>query len=71
MLEKFKYMVALSDKQPVTRLPVEVPCQMHDYCETMTDQAMWNMTATHMWYLKPVCTECIIESGHTPLEIAR
>jgi len=65
--EKFKYMVGLSDKMPVTLIPVEVPCQAADYCETLTDQAMWYKSATHVWFLKPMCAACITESGHQPL----
>lgn len=65
--EKFRYMVGMSDKLPVTLIPVSVPCQQKPDCMNMTSQVMWQMFA-NVWYLMPTCATCITESGHSPLE---
>jgi hypothetical protein len=72
MEDKYHYMSDLSDKLPVTLIPVSVPCQRDKDCQNMTSQAMWIMTEMTMtgatWYLRPTCATCIVESGHVPLE---
>ncbi len=47
MEDKYHYMSGLSDKMPITLIPVSVPCQEKEDCQNMTSQAIWLMCRLH------------------------
>jgi hypothetical protein len=65
--QKFSYMADLSDKMPIQLMPVEVPCQTPG-CFNMTHQGCWQGTPKHIFSLRPICSTCIVLSGHVPLD---